>query len=206
MNTARVASAKSAGLARLAAAAFLAAALAALSATAAVTSVRAGLPTCSMLVSSESSPVPAETATAYVGEEGMITGTGFTPNTDLEAEVTVNGVSMGVFTIPTDAAGGFVLSGPVAPEQLGVLVLSAGEPKGCSDSVTVTVLAAPVPPTPEALPDAAMAPITPAPGGPAVFAGLLLYAALAALTAVTLRSRRVNAGRARELRFRRRTR
>ncbi len=124
----------------------------------------------------------------------MITGSGFTPNTDLEAEVTVNGVSMGVLTIPTDATGGFVLSGTIAPEQLGQLVLSAGEPKGCSDSVTVTVLAAPVAtPTPEALPDAAMLPITPAPGGLAVFAGLLLYAALAGLTAVTLRSRRVTA-------------
>jgi hypothetical protein len=179
-------------VARLVAAAFLAAAVAALSATTAVTSVRAGIAVCSMLVSSESSPVPAETATAFVGEQGMITGTGFLPNTDLEAEVTVDGVSMGLFTIPTDASGGFVLSGTIAPEQQGVLVLTASEPDdGCSDSVTVTVLAAPVAtPTPEALPDAAMPPVKPAPGGPAVFAGLLLYAALATLTAVTLRSRR----------------
>lgn len=148
-------------LAVLVAASFLA--TASVLVTAAI--VRAGVPvTCSLLVSSTSSPVPAETATVFVGEQGQITGSGFSPNTQLEAEVTVNGVSMGLFALMTDGSGGFVLSGTIEPGQEGTLVFTATEPDVCSDSVTVTVLAAP-PPSTEGLPDAAMDPLAPASTG-----------------------------------------
>ncbi len=178
-------------IARLIAVAFLAAAAAVLVSSAVV---RAGTPvTCSLLVSSTSSPVPAETATAFVGEQGMITGSGFSPDTELEGEVTVDGVSSGPFPIMTDGTGGFVLSGTIAPEQEGVLVFTATEPDGCSDSVTVTVLAAPV--TPGGLPDAAMEPITPTPsGGGAALAWAVLLAGTLAWSAVL------------EVRYQRRTR
>lgn len=189
MNTARVAVARPA-LARLVAAAFLVAAIAALSATAALTSVRAGVvPVCSLLVSSTNNPVPAESATIMVGEQGTITGSGFTPDTELVVNVTLDGVDVGTFAQMTDGSGGFTLSGTLMQDQIGVLVLTATEDQVCSDFVTVTVVAAAVP-SAEPLPDAAMLPVRQAPEGPAVFAGLVLYGAVAALAAVTLRNRR----------------
>jgi hypothetical protein len=188
VNAARVAPARPA-LAKLVAAAFLAAAIAALSATAALTSVHAGVvPACSVLVSSTNNPVPAESATIMVGEQGMITGSGFTPDTELAINVTLDGVDQGTFPQMTDGSGGFTLTGTLMQEQIGVLVLTATDGQVCSDFVTINVVTAPAP-TPEDLPDAAMPPLGPAPDGPAVFGGLILYAAVAALAAVTLRSR-----------------
>jgi hypothetical protein len=124
--------------------------------------VRAGVPppTCSVLVSSDSNPVPAETATVYVGETGTITGSGFTPDTEIEISITVNGVPQVTFPQMTDGSGGFTFGGPVMPEQVGTLVLTATEGQVCSDSVTVTILAAPSS-SASGLPNAAMEPPAP---------------------------------------------
>jgi hypothetical protein len=167
-------------------AAFLAATLA-LVATA---SVRAGTPpTCSLLVTSDTNPVPAETATVTVGENGAVTGSGFTPDTEITIEITVNAALYATFPQMTDASGGFTFGGPVQPDQVGTLVVTATDGQVCSDSVTVTVLAASVP-SASGLPNAAMEPT----GLPSAgFSGLALGAlglALVALAAVSTRSRR----------------
>lgn len=158
------------------AAAFLVAAAALLISNAAV---RAGIPVaCSVLVSSTSNPVPAEAATIMVGEQGTITGSGFSPDTELEVSLSMDGAPQGTFPQMTDGSGNFVLSGTLMEEQIGVLVLVFSEPDGCSDSVTVTVVAAPSE-SPELLPDAAMEPIAPAPasgGSPLVWVALLALA------------------------------
>jgi hypothetical protein len=126
-------------------------------------------PTCSVLVSSDSNPVPAETATVYVGETGTITGSGFTPDTEIEITITVNGVLQVQFPQMTDGSGGFTFGGPVQPEQVGTLVLTATEGQVCSDSVTVTVLAAATPsPSASGLPNAAMEPPAPRTTSPVI--------------------------------------
>jgi hypothetical protein len=136
-----------------------AALLAAASVLAVSSVVRAGIPppTCSVLVSSTSSPVPAETLVAYVGETGTVTGSGFTPDTEVTVDITVNGTPFQTFPFMTDGSGGFTFGGPIPPEQIGTLVLTVTEGQVCSDSITATILAAPTP-TPEGLPNAAMAP------------------------------------------------
>lgn len=171
-------------------AAFLAAAAAVLASSAVV---RAGVPvTCSVVVSSTNNPVPAESATIMVGEQGTITGSGFTPDTELEVTVTVDGSPGGMFPQMTDGSGNFVLTGTLMEEQIGVIVLSFSEPDdGCSDAVTVTVVAA-AGGSPEGLPDAAMEPITPAPasGGSALVWAALLALALGWSAVLELRFRR----------------
>ena len=191
MKRARVTTAVRPRIAPIVVAAFLAAAAAVLASSAVV---RAGVQvTCSVLVSSTNNPVPAESATVMVGEQGTITGSGFSPDTELEVTVTVDGSPGGMFPQMTDSSGNFVLTGTLMEEQIGVIVLTFSEPKGCSDTVTVTVVAAAA--SPEGLPDAAMEPITPAPasGGLAV-----VWAALLALT--------LGWSAVLELRFRQRTR
>lgn len=176
MSRTRVTAAARPRIAPIVMVAFLAVAVAVLVSSAAV---RAGIPvTCSVLVSSTSNPVPAESATIMVGEQGTITGSGFSPDTELEVSLSLDGVPQGTFPQMTDGSGTFVLSGTLMEEQIGVLVLVFSEPDGCSDSVTVTVVAAPAE-SPEGLPDAAMEPITPAPasaGSPLVWAALLALA------------------------------
>lgn len=176
MSRTRVKTADRPRIALVVAAAFLAAAAALLVSSAAV---RAGIPvTCSVVVSSTNNPVPAESATIMVGEQGTITGSGFSPDTELEVSLSMDGVPQGTFPQMTDGSGNFVLSGTLMEEQIGVLVLVFSEPDGCSDSVTVTVVAAPAE-SPEGLPDAAMEPITPAPasgGSPLVWVALLALA------------------------------
>ena len=191
MNTARVAVARP-GLTSLVAAVFLAAALAALLATTAVTSVRAGvIPACSVLVSTPSTPVPSESATIHVGEQGVITGSGFTPDTELTVNVTLDGVDQGTFGQMTDGTGAFTITGTVAVEQIGVLVLTATDGQVCSDFVTITVLAAVASPTPGALPDAAMAPSDRSTdGGVALLWAFLLAVAIAWSAVLEVRYRR----------------
>lgn len=176
MSRTRVNTAAPPRIAMVIAAAFLAAAAALLVSGAAV---RAGIPvTCSVLVSSTNNPVPAESATIMVGEQGTITGSGFSPDTELEVSVTLDGADQGMFPQMTDGSGNFVLSGTLMEEQIGVLVLIFNEPDVCSDTITVTVVAAPAA-SPEGLPDAAMEPITPAPasgGSDLVWVALLAFA------------------------------
>lgn len=193
MSRSRVTTAARPRIASIVVAAFLAAAAAVLVSSAAV---RAGIPvTCSVLVSSTGNPVPAESATIMVGEQATITGSGFSPDTELEVSATLDGVDQGVFSQMTDGSGNFVLSGTLEEDLVGVLVLVFSEPKGCSDTLTVTVVAAPAT-SPEGLPDTAMEPITPAPV-PASGASDLVLVALLALalgwsTVLEVRYRRRN--------------
>jgi hypothetical protein len=90
----------------------------------------------------------------------------------------------------TDASGGFTFGGPVQPDQVGTLVVTATDGQICSDSVTVTVLAAPLPsPSASGLPNSAMSPGAPMSGASAL-ALAVLGVALVALAAVSIRSRR----------------
>ena len=152
--------------------------------------VRAGAPppTCSILVSSTLNPVPAETATVYVGEQGLVTGSGFTPDTEVTVVITVDGNPFATFPQMTDGSGGFTFGGEVPPEEIGLLVLTVTEGNVCSDSITATILAGP-PPTPEGLPDAAMASSQPTSGGTGLAVAAFLIG-LVALAAVAVRSRR----------------
>ncbi|RPH34770.1 MAG: hypothetical protein EHM90_05525 [Chloroflexi bacterium] len=189
MSRTRVTTAVRPRIAPIIAAAFLAAAAAILASSAAV---RAGTPvTCSVLVSSTNNPVPAESATIMVGEQGSITGSGFSPDTELEVSLTMDGVPQGMFPQMTDGSGNFVLSGTLMEEQIGVLVLTFNEPNVCSDTVTVTVVAAPAAST-EGLPDAAMEPFTPAPasGGSSLVWAALLAVALGWSAVLEVRFRR----------------
>jgi hypothetical protein len=167
-------------------AAFLAATLA-LVATA---GVRAGTPpTCSLLVSTDSAPTPAETATVTVGENGTVTGSGFSPDTEIVIEITVNAALYATFPHMTDGTGAFSFGGPVQPDQVGTLVVTATDGQVCSDSVTVTVLAAPVP-SASSLPNAAMLPAAAPMNGASALALAVLGVAFVALAAVSTRSRR----------------
>jgi hypothetical protein len=189
MSRTRVTTAVRPRIAPIIVAAFLAAAAAVLFSS---TAVRAGIPVaCSVLVSSTNNPVPAESATIMVGEQGTITGSGFSPDTELEVSVTLDGVDQGMFPQMTDGSGNFVLSGTLMQEQIGTLVLVFSEPNVCSDTITVTVVAAPAA-SPEGLPDAAMEPITPAPatGGSDLVLVVLLVGALAWSTVLEVRYQR----------------
>ncbi len=170
---------------------FLAAALTL--AAAAAPSVRAGQPVaCSILISSTSSPVPAESATVIVGEAAQVNGTGFTPNATLDITVVLNGVPQATFPQTTDGAGSFILQGSFDPSQVGNWTLTAADSDVCSDTVTITVVAAAVAtPTPEALPNAAMIPAGPASSGGTTLAVAILGAALLALAVASLRTRRL---------------
>jgi hypothetical protein len=177
----------------LIAAAFLAASALLLAATA--TSVRGGVPppTCAILISSTSSPVPAETATIIALEDVQVDGTGFTPNATLDITVVLNGVPQATFPQATDGSGNFTLTGTLMEDQVGNWTLTAADGQVCSDTVTFTVmLAAVATPTPEGLPDAAMIPAPASTGGGAGLAFFaILGSALIGLTLVTLRTRRV---------------
>jgi hypothetical protein len=118
--------------------------------------------------------VPAETIVAYVGEVGTVTGSGFTPDTEVTVDITVNGVPFVTFPLMTDASGGFTFGGPIPPEEVGALVLTVTEANVCSDTITATILAATPAPTPEGLPDAAMAPPSSGSDLPVVLGVLLL--------------------------------
>jgi hypothetical protein len=76
-------------------------------------------PTCSILVSSTLSPTPAETATVYVGEIGTVTGTGFTPDTEVTVTITVDGNPFATFPQMTDGSGGFTFGGEVRRRRSG---------------------------------------------------------------------------------------
>jgi hypothetical protein len=151
--------------------------------------VRAGTPTCSLLVTTDSSPVPAETATVFVGENGAVTGSGFTPDSEITITIAVNAALYATFPQMTDGSGGFTFGGPVQPDQVGTLVVTATDGQVCSDSVTVTVLAAPVP-SASGLPNAAMLPAGTPMSGASALALAVLGVALVALVAVSIRSRR----------------
>jgi hypothetical protein len=153
--------------------------------------VRAGTPTCSLLVSSDTNPVPAETITVVVGENGTVTGSGFTPDTEIVIDITVNAAPYATFPQMTDGTGGFTFGGPVQPDQVGTLVVTATDGQICSDSVTVTVLAAPLPsPSASGLPNSAMSPTGAPMSGASALALAGLGVALVALAAVSIRSRR----------------
>ncbi|HEV7200432.1 MAG TPA: hypothetical protein VGO32_06485 [Candidatus Limnocylindria bacterium] len=172
--------------------AFLAAA--AVLATTAVTSVRAGVPppACAILISSVSSPVPAETAVIIVDEPVQVTGTGFTPNATLDITVVFNGVPQATFPQATDGSGNFLLTGSLTQAQIGAWTLTAADGQLCNDTVSFTVVAAAVAtPTPEALPNAAMIPAPASTGGGAGLAFAVLGSALIGLALVTLRTRKV---------------
>lgn len=180
---------------RLAILAVAFAAAAAVLATTAVTSVRAGAPAppCSILISSDSSPVPAVSATIIAGEAVQVDGTGFTPNTELAITVVLNGVPQATFPQMTDGTGAFILTGSLTEDQVGDWVLTVVDGTVCSDSVTFTVvLPAVATPTPEALPDAAMIPAAGSTGGGAAMALAILGSALIGLTLLTSRARRVH--------------
>jgi hypothetical protein len=176
----------------------LAAALLAAAATVIGTaSVRAGIPPgpCSILISSESSPVPAETATIIAGEAVQVAGTGFSPNVTLDITVVFNGVPQATFPQATDGSGNFLLTGSLTEEQVGSWTLTAAELNVCSDVVAFEVV---LPPPPEELPNAAMEPIQPAPAsGPATVFSLLYVVLLVMATGWSV---------ALEVRYRRRTR
>jgi hypothetical protein len=90
-------------------------------------------------------------------------GSGFTPDTEVTVDITVDGNPFATFPQMTDGSGGLTFGGEVPPEEIGLLVLTVTETNVCSDSITATILAGP-PPTPEGLPDAAMAPTEPTSG------------------------------------------
>jgi hypothetical protein len=164
---------------------------------AAPTDVRAGIPPgpCSILISSESSPVPAETATIIAGEAVQVAGTGFSPNVTLDITVVFNGVPQATFPQATDGSGNFLLTGSLTEEQVGSWTLTAAELNVCSDVVAFEVV---LPPPPDDLPDAAMEPIPPAPAsGPATAFALLYVVLLVMATGWSV---------ALEVRYRRRTR
>ncbi len=152
--------------------------------------VRAGVPppTCSILISSTSSPVPAETAVIIADEAVQVDGTGFTPNVTLDITVVLDGVPQATFPQGTDGSGNFILTGSLTPAQVGSWTLTAADGQVCSDVVSFTVILAP-PPTPEGLPDAAMAPSQPTSGGTGLAVTAFLIG-LVALVAVAVRSRR----------------
>ncbi len=160
-------------------------------------SVRAGTPVaCSILISSTSSPVPAETATIIALEDVQVDGTGFTPDTELAITVVFNGVPQATFPQMTDGSGNFVLQGQLLEEQVGAWTLTAADGQICSDTVTFTVVLAAVAtpaPTPAGLPDAAMIPASTSTGGGAALAFALLGLAsigLAAAMRWSMRTRR----------------
>jgi hypothetical protein len=174
----------------LIAAAFLAASALLLATT--MTSVRAGVPpTCSILISSVSSPVPAESATIIALEAVQVDGTGFTPNATLDITVVLDGVPQATFPQLTDGSGNFTLTGTLMEEQVGNWTLTAADGQVCSDTVSFTVVLAAVA-TPEGLPDAAMIPAPASTGGGAGLAFFaILGSALIGLALVSIRTRRV---------------
>jgi hypothetical protein len=151
--------------------------------------VRAGAPppACSILISSVSSPVPAESATIIVGEQAQVSGTGFTPNVTLDITVVKDGIPQATFPQGTDGSGNFILTGSFTADQVGSWTLTAVDGQVCSDVVAITVVMPT--PTPEALPDAAMAPNQPPSGGLGLPMAAFLVG-LVGLTAVSVRSRR----------------
>jgi hypothetical protein len=172
----------------LAAALLAAASVLALS-LAAPAGVRAGIPpACSILISSASSPVPAETATIIVDEPVQVAGTGFLPDTELAITVNFNGVDQATFPQMTDGSGNFLLTGSLTEDQVGDWILTAAEPdQGCSDFVTFAVVMPAE--SPEGLPDAAMAVEDRWDGGSAFAIGLFIVAVVA-LAIASARSRR----------------
>ena len=167
----------------------LAVAAAAASSVLASTSVHAGVPACSVLASSASSPVPAASTTAFFGENVTVSGTGFAPSGLIDVLGSFNGDVPGPIASGTaDGAGNFTFSS--TSFAIGTWEVIFNESDGCLDSATVVVSAAAPPPTPVStnLPNAAMG--EPAPSGRAAVMIGLAVVLLIGVAAMGARSRR----------------